>query len=99
VQGASERLTPGGTDGGTVALLTNVGSVIAACDAVALEVPDTRQSDAMPGGRAVLADDGSVIRLALYSEAGTVTAANLSPRRAVALAGELIAAAAGKLPR
>jgi hypothetical protein len=45
------------------------------------------------GGRAVLADDGAAITLTLYGEAGAAASVTLAPRRAVALAGELIRAA------
>jgi hypothetical protein len=49
------------------------------------------------GGRAVLADDGTAIRLTLHPEAGAATAVTLAPHRAIALAGELTAAALRRL--
>ena len=42
--------------------------------------------------------DGATIRLALYSEAEAVAAVMLAPRRAIALASRLIAAALRRLP-
>lgn len=50
------------------------------------------------GGRAILADDGEAITPTLYPEAGAVAAVTLTPRRAVALASELIAAALPRWP-
>jgi hypothetical protein len=47
--------------------------------------------------RAVVSDDGSTIRLTLYTEQGNGMAVVLAPVRAVALAGELIRAAIPKL--
>jgi hypothetical protein len=46
--------------------------------------------------RAVLTDDGTVIRLAVYAGEAQVSVA-LDPLRALALAGELIAAASRHL--
>jgi hypothetical protein len=43
--------------------------------------------------------DGTEIRLTLYAENGAAFAAPIAPGRAVALAGELIAAALPKLAR
>jgi hypothetical protein len=51
---------------------------------------------AKPCTRAIVSDDGSTIRLMLYTEGGRSKAARLAPMRAVALAGELIRSA---LPR
>jgi hypothetical protein len=50
-----------------------------------------------PGARAVVSDDGATISLTVYTEAGDAVPVVLSPVRAVALAGELIAAAVPKL--
>ncbi len=49
------------------------------------------------GERAVIGDDGREIRLMLYSQSSAIGAVALSPCRAIALAGELIAAALPKL--
>jgi hypothetical protein len=56
-------------------------------------------SNGEPAARAVVSDDGSEIRLTLYAENGAAFAAPIAPGRAVALAGELIAAALPKLVR
>jgi hypothetical protein len=50
-----------------------------------------------PGARAVVSDDGSTISLTVYTEAGDAVPVALLPVRALALAGELIAAAVPKL--
>jgi hypothetical protein len=46
-----------------------------------------------PAGRAVVSDDGETIRLTLYGDEGVGASMTLAPVRAIALAGELIAAA------
>ena len=56
-------------------------------------------SNGEPAACAVVSDDGSEIRLTLYAENGAAFAAPIAPGRAVALAGELIAAALPKLAR
>jgi hypothetical protein len=81
-------------DGGLLALLGNVGAAITAIDAASPVA-----ADAEPNARAVVSDDGTEIRLTLYAENGAVFAVPIAPGRAVALAGELIAAARPKLPR
>jgi hypothetical protein len=59
-------------------------------------VLDSMSDETTSVGRAVVSDDGSTIRLTLYSEAGAVAATVLDPIRAIALAQRLITAA---LPR
>jgi hypothetical protein len=54
-------------------------------------------ASAAPAERAVVADDGQAIRLMLYGGANTAAAVRLAPLRAVAIAGELIAAALPKM--
>ncbi len=49
------------------------------------------------GERAVIGDDGREIRLMLYSQSSAIGAVTLAPCRAIALAGDLIAAALPKL--
>lgn len=78
-------------DAGTLALLAGVAAAIDATEAAG-DAP----ASAITALRAVLADDDKAITLTLYGEAGDVAAVTVAPQRAVALAGELIAAA---LPR
>jgi hypothetical protein len=78
---------------GSLALLADIIAAIDACDAAR---PDC--SEPLSADRAVLADDGTTITLALYTGAGAVGSVSLSPRRTVALAAELIAAALRRLP-
>ena len=59
----------------------------------AITALDKPPADVEPAGRAMVSDDGKIIRLTLYAEAGTVASVELSPVRAVALAGKLIDAA------
>jgi len=77
-----------GIEGGTLALLAGIGATLEALDAM--------PADTAPAARAIVSDDGRKIRLTLYGEAGAIATVTLAPCRAVALAGELIAAA---LPR
>jgi hypothetical protein len=63
----------------------------------ALAALDEPPADVDPAGRAMVSDDGKIIRLTLYAEAGTVASVELSPVRAVALAGKMIDAALRKL--
>ncbi len=86
-----ERMACDKIEAGTFALLAGINAAIEACEAAAGLPADTVET-----GRAVLADDGAAITLTLYCEAEVVAAVILPPRRAVDLAGELIAAA---LPR
>jgi len=58
---------------------------------------DAMPADAAPAARAIVSADGREIRLTLYTEAGPAAVVALDPVRAVALAGELIAAALPKL--
>jgi hypothetical protein len=67
------------------------------CTAGFLEA--SKPSDVELAARAIVSDDGCEIRLTLYNENGAAFAAPIAPGRAVALAGELIAAALPKLPR
>jgi hypothetical protein len=68
---------------------------IAAID-VAIAALDEVPADAEPASRAVVSDDGKVIRLILYAETGIVAFVEVDPIRAIAVAAELIGAA---LPR
>ena len=63
----------------------------------ALAALDEPPADVDPAGRAVVSDDGKIIRLTLYAEAGAVASVELSPVRAVAVAGKLIDVALAKL--
>jgi|SRR5580700_6872935 hypothetical protein len=76
-------------DGGLLRLLGDANAALAAID---------RQppADTEPTARAVVSDDGTEIRLTLYTNAHAAAAIDLDPVRAVRLAGKLIAAA---LPR
>ena len=65
-------------DGG-LALLAGFSAAIKACGTA----PDILGEDAIPAGRAVLSDDGSAIRLAIYSEKGAVAVVMLDPVHAV----------------
>jgi hypothetical protein len=47
--------------------------------------------------RAVLADDGQTIRLAIFSQAGEAAAVELSPIAAMTLAGKLLDSARRRL--
>jgi hypothetical protein len=87
-----ERLACDGIEGGTLALLAGINAAIEACDLAA-----ERPADMVANGRAVLSDDGAAITLTLYTRADPVAAVALAPHRAVALAGELIAAALRRL--
>jgi hypothetical protein len=80
-----------GRDGpaaGAMALLAGINAALAALDAEA----DTLDG-AEPACRAVLIDGSEAIKLALYTEAGQAVVRELSPQRAVQLAGQMIAAA------
>jgi hypothetical protein len=71
---------------------------VAAID-TALAAIDEAPADAEPASRAVVSDDGKVIRLTLYVETGAVAAVELDPIRAITLAAELIDAALLRLNR
>jgi hypothetical protein len=73
-------------DGGLLRLLGDANAALAAID---------RQPpvDTEPAARAVVSDDGIEIRLISYTQAGAAAMVVLDPRRAIALAGQLIAAA------
>ena len=58
---------------------------------------DNTKVDVAPACRAVVSDDGTEIRLTLYSDAGAVASVVLDTARAVALAGRLIEAALSRL--
>ncbi len=81
-----------GIEGGTLALWAGINAAIEATEA-AVEAPAVM----VAAVRAVVSNDGRLIRLTVYREARAVAAVTLAPRRAVALAGELIAAALPKL--
>jgi hypothetical protein len=78
-----------GIDGGMLALFGNT--------AAALDALDTMPAEVVSAERVVVADDGVTIKLVSYTEAGAVAAVALDPRRAVHLAGDLIAAASRRL--
>jgi hypothetical protein len=63
----------------------------------ALAALDEPPAEAHTATRVVVSDDGQKIRLTLHGETGAVAAAPLDPIRAIALASELIDAAAPKL--
>jgi hypothetical protein len=77
-------------EAGQLALLAGINAALGAIDGEA--VP------ADPAARVVVSDDGQ-IRLTLYRDDGAAFATPIAPGRAVALAGELIAAALPKLAR
>jgi hypothetical protein len=68
---------------------------IAAIDAATAAL-DEVPADVEHTSRAVVGDDGKVIRLTLYAETGIVASVEVDPIRAIAVAAELIGAA---LPR
>ena len=76
-------------DGGFLALVASVQGAIAAVDAV--------PEDVAVAARAVVADDGTAIKLMFYAEDGAACGLELDPAHAVALAGRLIAAASVRL--
>jgi hypothetical protein len=59
--------------------------------------PQPEPSSLRPAARAVVANEGSEIRLTIYTEADAAAAVVLDPRLAVRVAGELITAALPKL--
>ncbi len=67
--------------------------------AEALRLLDEAAAELMPGSRAVLVDDGERLVLTSYVGAERLAVIELSPLRAVALAGELIAAGLRGLSR
>ena len=73
-------------------------STTTAIDAM-LTALDEITNDPQPASRGVVSDDGREIRLTLYAQEGAVASTALDPTRAVALAGELIAAALLRLKR
>jgi hypothetical protein len=78
-------------EGGMLALLGTVHGALSAVDAVPEEVT--------PVARAVVADDGEVIRLMFYAEDGAACGLELAPAHAVDLAARLGAAASARLVR
>jgi hypothetical protein len=81
-------------EGGDLALLAAVNGALAAIDM------DGGDSVVVaPGARAILADDGQTITLTIYTQAAVATGAALTGERAIALAGELIAAGLRPLRR
>ena len=83
-----ERLARG-IEGGDLALLGTVHGAISAVDAVPEDVADA--------ARAVVSDDGKVIRLMFYAQDGAGCGLELDPAQAMALAGRLIEAASTRL--
>jgi hypothetical protein len=77
-------------EAGSLVLLAGIGAALAAIDGEA--------GAAERAGRAVVSDDGQ-IRPAVYRDDGEPVAVMIAPVRAVALAGELVAAALPKLSR
>jgi hypothetical protein len=84
-----ETLARDGIDGGMLAFLGNVGA--------ALDEFDRMPVEAKLAVRAVVSDDGTRIRLTLYSEAGDEAGVTLTPSRAVMLADRLIGVAVPRL--
>jgi hypothetical protein len=72
-------------DGGLLRLLADANAAIATIDA--------QPSEGEPAARAVVSDDGIEIRLISYTQTGAAAMVVLDPRRAIALAGQLITAA------
>jgi len=82
---AADRIEPG-----HLALLPGINAALTALDAVPV--------DAEPAARAIITDiPGESIAVALYGEDGKAASVELSPRRAIGLAGELIAAGLRRL--
>jgi hypothetical protein len=80
-------------EGGDLTLLAAVNGALAAIDAA-----DRGLADAEPGVRVIVTDiPGEPIALALYAEDTRVVGGELSPVRALALAGELLGAALRRL--
>jgi hypothetical protein len=79
-------------DGGFLALLGSVQSAIGAVDAVP-------EDEVEPAARAVVADDGTAIKLMFYSADGAACGLELDPAHAVSLAGRLLEAASARLVR
>jgi hypothetical protein len=73
-------------DGGLLRLLGDANAALAALDR-------HPPADTEPAARAVVSDDGIEIGLISYTQAGAAAMVVLDPRRAIALAGQLIAAA------
>jgi hypothetical protein len=76
-------------DGGLLHLLAGVGAALDGLDGVPV--------DPQPADRLIVADDGETIRLDTYRGAERPASVEVSPLRAIALAGALIAAAVRRL--
>ena len=86
-------------DGGGLALLADVQGALAAIDAARPDCHDVEpiEREVEPAERVVVTDDGVTIRLSAYRGDTLAAEVELSPLRAITLAGELIAAAARRL--
>jgi hypothetical protein len=83
---AGDRIEPG-----FLAMLAYADAAIGVLDSLPVD-------DAEPAARAVVADDGQMIRLTLYRQNGEAAATiELQPLRALALAGDLLDAARRRL--
>jgi hypothetical protein len=78
-------------EGGDITLLAAVNGAL-----VAIDADGGASVEVAPGGRAILADDGQTIALTIYAEE-VATGVTLTAERAIALAGELIAAGLRRL--
>jgi hypothetical protein len=79
----------GSVEPGHLPLIAGIKAVIDTLDSMPVA--------AEPATRAVVSDDSEPIRLTLYSEAGALAAAELTPAYAIALAGRLLDAAGMRL--
>jgi hypothetical protein len=84
-----EKLAREEIGGGFLAMLGQVGA--------ALDALDRMPAEAEPAVRAAVSDDGTRIRLSLYSEAGAEAAVTLTPIRAIGLSHRLIEAPLSRL--
>lgn len=75
-----------GIDTGMLRLVADAGAVLAMLDDEAVDA-----ETALLGERVVLSDDGNRAVLTLYHESKALAAVELAPRRALQLAGELLA--------
>jgi hypothetical protein len=79
-------------EGGDLTLLAAVNGALAA-----IAADDGASVALAAGGQTILADDGQTITLTIYTEVAVATGATLTAKRAIALAGELIAAGLRRL--
>ena len=76
----------GAVEPGHLPILAGIAAALGALDDIAILTE-------MEAARAVVSDDGRVIRLTLYRDADALAAVELSPERAIALARRLLDAA------